>query len=69
VATLAEAGHEVRVSDLIETEPVGVEGQPKFLNTAAELVTSLSPGQLLKALRVIERNWGGVRPDAGGRGR
>jgi len=49
-------GVDVRVvSQLIETDPVGgPEGQPKFLNGAAEVRTTLSPHELLAALHEIE---------------
>ncbi len=54
---LAEFGR-VRVSSLRETEPVGVTDQPRFLNAAAELVTELSPQDLLARLLEIERELG-----------
>ncbi len=44
----------VRVSSLIETEPVGPVGQGKFLNGAAELRTELDPFALLDELQGIE---------------
>ena len=49
-------GVEVRVvSQLIETEPVGGPAdQPKFLNGAVEVRTTLSPQDLLAALHEIE---------------
>jgi 2-amino-4-hydroxy-6-hydroxymethyldihydropteridine diphosphokinase len=48
-----------RVSTLIETEPVGgPANQPKYLNGAAALRTSLVPRELLNALLSIERNLG-----------
>lgn len=51
----------VRISSLIETGPVGVTGQPKFLNAAAEIETALEPLDLLKALQQIESGLGRVR--------
>jgi len=63
VDLLAETeGVEVRaVSQLRETEPVGVVDQPLFLNGAVVLDTSLSPRELLHRLLEIERELGRVR--------
>jgi 2-amino-4-hydroxy-6-hydroxymethyldihydropteridine diphosphokinase len=49
------------VSELRETEPVGVVDQPPFLNGAVELETSLTPRELLDLLLEIERSLGRVR--------
>ena len=49
------------VSALRETEPVGVEDQPRFLNGAAALETTLEPRAVLEALLGIERVLGRVR--------
>ena len=58
----AEAGIEVvGVSSLRETDPVGYEDQPRFLNGAAELATELPPQELLERLLAIERRLGRVR--------
>jgi 2-amino-4-hydroxy-6-hydroxymethyldihydropteridine diphosphokinase len=58
----AEEGVEVvAVSALRETDPVGYEDQPRFLNGAAELRTSLSARELLGRLLGIERRLGRVR--------
>jgi 2-amino-4-hydroxy-6-hydroxymethyldihydropteridine diphosphokinase len=51
----------VRASSLYDTEPVGVEEQPHFLNAVAQLETQLSPHQLLWNLMLIERRLGRVR--------
>src|SRR3954471_16426312 len=51
----------VAVSTLRETEPVGFEDQPRFVNGAAELRTSLSARELLERLLAIERQLGRVR--------
>ncbi len=58
----------VSVSQLIETEPVSLVEQAKFLNGAAELQTDLDPRALLEALletearlgrnRAKEQHWG-----------
>jgi 2-amino-4-hydroxy-6-hydroxymethyldihydropteridine diphosphokinase len=58
----AEDGVEVvAVSSLRETDPVGYEDQPRFLNGAAELRTSLPARELLERLLAIERRLGRVR--------
>jgi len=51
----------VKLATLIETEPVGVTGQGRFLNGAAELRTDLSPVELLRKLQDIEARLGRVR--------
>ena len=57
-----EAGVElVAVSTLRETDPVGYQQQPRFLNGAAELRTELSARELLGRLLAIERRLGRVR--------
>jgi 2-amino-4-hydroxy-6-hydroxymethyldihydropteridine diphosphokinase len=54
------------VSTLRETDPVGYEDQPRFLNGAALVETTLTPRQLLDLLLDVERRLGRVR-DAGPR--
>ncbi|MDP9303375.1 MAG: 2-amino-4-hydroxy-6-hydroxymethyldihydropteridine diphosphokinase [Actinomycetota bacterium] len=57
-----EEGIEVlAVSILRETDPVGFEDQPRFLNGAAELATELAPRELLERLLAIERRLGRIR--------
>jgi deoxyguanosine kinase len=51
----------VRVSELIETNPLGQAEQPMYLNAVAELRTSLSPDDLLKTLIDIETALGRMR--------
>jgi 2-amino-4-hydroxy-6-hydroxymethyldihydropteridine diphosphokinase len=52
-------GTEVRgVSELRETDPVGYLDQPRFLNGAVELETTLAPRRLLDELLRIERELG-----------
>ncbi|MBI5056134.1 MAG: 2-amino-4-hydroxy-6-hydroxymethyldihydropteridine diphosphokinase [Nitrospirae bacterium] len=41
-------------SSLLETEPWGVEDQPKFINMAVEIETDLGPDELLSVLKKIE---------------
>ncbi|HMB18082.1 MAG TPA: 2-amino-4-hydroxy-6-hydroxymethyldihydropteridine diphosphokinase [Gaiellaceae bacterium] len=49
------------VSSLKETDPVGYEDQPRFLNGAAALRTELSPRELLERMFAVERQLGRVR--------
>jgi len=51
----------VKVSSLIETDPVGVTDQGRFLNGAMELRTDLGPIELLDELQAIENDLGRVR--------
>jgi 2-amino-4-hydroxy-6-hydroxymethyldihydropteridine diphosphokinase len=51
----------VAVSTLRETDPVGYRDQPRFLNGAAEVETSLTPRALLDALLAVERALGRER--------
>jgi len=51
----------VAVSSFRETAPVGVAGQPDFLNGAVAVETILGPRELLEALLAIERGLGRVR--------
>ncbi len=51
----------VRASSLYETEPVGMEGQPWFLNAVLWIRTAISPVELLSRLLEIERAMGRVR--------
>jgi 2-amino-4-hydroxy-6-hydroxymethyldihydropteridine diphosphokinase len=50
-----------RVSRLRETDPVGYEDQPRFLNGVARLQTSLEPRDLLTVLLDLERDLGRTR--------
>jgi 2-amino-4-hydroxy-6-hydroxymethyldihydropteridine diphosphokinase len=45
----------VAVSSFRETDPVGVVDQPRFVNAAATLETSLPPRELLERLLDVER--------------
>jgi 2-amino-4-hydroxy-6-hydroxymethyldihydropteridine diphosphokinase len=57
---LSELGR-LRASSFRETEPVGVVGQPRFLNGAAELETDFGARELLERLFAIERELGRER--------
>jgi 2-amino-4-hydroxy-6-hydroxymethyldihydropteridine diphosphokinase len=45
-------------ASLYETEPVGMEDQPWFLNTAVEIRTTLPPQALLQRFKAIEKALG-----------
>jgi len=57
----AEGVDVVAVSSLADTDPVGYLDQPRFLNGAAALETSLGPRALLDLLLAVERRHGRVR--------
>jgi 2-amino-4-hydroxy-6-hydroxymethyldihydropteridine diphosphokinase len=48
----------VRTSSLYRTEPVGYNDQEDFFNGVAEVRTSLSPRELLRTLKGIEKDLG-----------
>jgi len=54
------------VSQLRETEPVGVVDQPAFLNGAVAIETARAPRDLLDLLLEIERSLGRVREERWG---
>ena len=56
----------LEVSQLRETEPVGVADQPPFLNGAVRIQTTLAPRALLDSLLEIERSLGRVRDERWG---
>ncbi len=45
-------------SSMYETEPWGLKEQPKFINMVVEAETHLSPEELLKTLKDIEKEMG-----------
>ncbi len=51
----------LRVSSLYDSEPVGPEDQPDFVNAVAQLDTALTARQLLWNLALIEKRLGRVR--------
>lgn len=53
-------------SAIIETEPMGVENQGKFLNAVIEIETSLTPQELLQTCLGIEIQHGRVRDEKWG---
>lgn len=48
----------LRASSLYRTAPVGIHGQPDFINAVAAIDTSLTPHALLDALFTIEAQFG-----------
>ena len=56
----------VAVSELRETDPVGVTEQPAFLNGAIAVETELSPRELLQSLLAVERELGRERGERWG---
>lgn len=50
-----------KVSSFYETEPVGYADQPKFLNAVCSAETELSPADVLKFLKWIEKRMGRVQ--------
>jgi 2-amino-4-hydroxy-6-hydroxymethyldihydropteridine diphosphokinase len=58
----------VAVSTLRETDPVGFTDQPRFLNGAAALETTLPPQELLALLLAVERRFGRDREGAAPQG-
>ena len=65
-AALAALPGVASVSELRETDPVGVLEQPPFLNGAARLETELSAQQLLETLLAVERELGRARRERWG---
>ena len=51
----------VAVSSIRETDPVGFEDQPRFLNAAVAMETDLEPRSLLDLLLGVERELGRTR--------
>ena len=67
IAALAEADVRVnKISSFYETEPVDYLDQPWFLNCVLEAETSLTPMDLLHALRRIESQLGSKKEFAKG---
>jgi 2-amino-4-hydroxy-6-hydroxymethyldihydropteridine diphosphokinase len=65
IAHLGALLSDLRVSRFHETDPVGVEPQPQFLNAAVTGTTTLDARDLLNQLLSIERERGRERPRVG----
>lgn len=66
VRRLGQVGEVTAVSSFHDTEPVGYQDQPRFLNGAVVLETSLAPLELMRAMLEIEKTMGRVRSVAKG---
>jgi 2-amino-4-hydroxy-6-hydroxymethyldihydropteridine diphosphokinase len=53
-------------SNYYETEPWGLKEQPNFINLAVTVESSLSPSQLLKAIKDIESEMGRIKTEKWG---
>lgn len=65
ISALSSFLDDIRVSTFLDTEPVGVEPQPRFLNGVVVATTRLSAGDLLRALLRVETDLGRTRPFVG----
>jgi 2-amino-4-hydroxy-6-hydroxymethyldihydropteridine diphosphokinase len=61
IAHIRSLGHVRSVSAFLDTAPVGYLDQPRFLNAALVLETTIPPLELLAALLAIERSMGRKR--------
>lgn len=66
IVGLERTGHVTAVSPLYETEPIGVEGQPPYVNAVVIVETELVPRELLATLLTIEREQGRERRERWG---
>ncbi len=55
---IAESASILDISSLYESDPVGFVDQPKFTNAVVKVKTELSPFELLKSLKAIEKKLG-----------
>ncbi len=60
VNLLSEKISNIKVANLYLTKPVGVENQPDFINTALVGFTDLSPEELLKFVKSVEKKVGRI---------
>lgn len=66
-ALLQEKGTTLlKISSIVETDPVGGPAQDKFLNAVIKVETTLSPLELLNHCHAIEQKLGRVRTVANG---
>lgn len=64
IRRLTDLGNVQAVSTFHDTDPVGHLDQPRFLNAAALLETTLAPEALMQALLAIEKSMGREREGA-----
>lgn len=55
---LSEFGNIDKISHRYETEPVGYLDQPDFLNLVCSFTTELEPAELLRRIKLVEREMG-----------
>jgi 2-amino-4-hydroxy-6-hydroxymethyldihydropteridine diphosphokinase len=58
-------GKVIRLSSVYETQPWGFNHESQFLNQVAEVETTLSPGETIKTLLIIEKELGRCRQTNG----
>jgi 2-amino-4-hydroxy-6-hydroxymethyldihydropteridine diphosphokinase len=68
VQRLRELGEVKAVSSVYDTEPVGYLDQPRFLNAAVLLETSLDPTELMRSMLEVEQAMGRERVGAVAKG-
>ncbi len=61
IGEISKLGDISALSSLYETEPVGVEDQPDFINCVIKLEANLSPYDLLVSLQSVEKKLGRER--------
>ena len=60
IELLSQRLHVERISSIYETEPMGYQEQPRFLNAICQVATLLSPEKLLALAKEIEEALGRV---------
>jgi 2-amino-4-hydroxy-6-hydroxymethyldihydropteridine diphosphokinase len=68
ITHICALGRILAVSSFIDTAPVGFVDQPRFLNAALLLETTLSPTELLRELLAIEHRMGRDRTNVPAKG-
>lgn len=66
IENIASFSDVTAVSSYYETEPVGNEDQPHFINCAIEIMTDAKPHELLEKLHSIEKKFGKLRKEKWG---
>ncbi len=55
---IADQVHPLEISPIYETDPVGYEEQPPFLNAVCTIESAMSPSELLASMASIEKSLG-----------
>lgn len=66
ICEISNISHIKSISSIYETEPVGIEDQPDFINCVIKIETDLIPTDLLTKLLGIEKDLGRERSVIGG---